>query len=52
MAKYKINAGYSEARTVEAESYRVEGDFIHFTDGEGSRVLTLRASQVYVIERE
>ncbi|MFD8695385.1 hypothetical protein [Kitasatospora purpeofusca] len=51
MALYQINAGYNDARTVEAESYKVAGDFIHFMDDGGELVLTLRAAHVFVIER-
>ncbi len=51
MAVFQINPRYDDARTVEAEAYKVEGDFIHFTDDSGNLVLTLRALQVYVIER-
>ncbi|WP_404868991.1 hypothetical protein ACI1MP_17400 [Kitasatospora griseola] len=52
MAKYSINSGYSDYRTVDAWIYRVEGDFIHFVDEDNTPVLTVRAGQVYVIERE
>ncbi|MFJ5233327.1 hypothetical protein ACIQBJ_25955 [Kitasatospora sp. NPDC088391] len=52
MAKYSINSGYSDYRTIDAWTYRVEGDFIHFVDADNTPVLTVRAGQVYVIERE
>ncbi|GHF27984.1 hypothetical protein GCM10018790_01720 [Kitasatospora xanthocidica] len=52
MAKYKINPGYDDVRTVEAQTYQVVDDFIHFLDHRGDLVLTVRAAHVFVIERE
>jgi hypothetical protein len=50
MATYVINEKYNDTREVVAHKYAVEGDFVHFSDGSGHRVLSLRTASIYTIE--
>jgi hypothetical protein len=52
MAAFAINKEYSSGnRTVEAEDYVVKEPFVHFVNLRNKPVLTLRADNVYSIER-
>ncbi|MGW3365954.1 hypothetical protein ACWDOR_23775 [Streptosporangium canum] len=54
MATYEINEGYAGERTVEADYFRTEGDFVDFyaRNGHGDQevVLRVRANWVQKIE--
>ena len=53
MAHFWINrevAGVRE-RQVTAETYGVEGDYVHFYDGSKQKVLSIRKETAFLIER-
>lgn len=56
MFTFAINSAYGDARTVKADGYVTEGDFVDFKATDTSNrvitVLRLRAAAVYTIELE
>lgn len=50
MATYVINERYNDSREVVAHKYVVEGEFIHFSDGSGHRVYSMRTAAVFTVE--
>ncbi|MGW1792388.1 hypothetical protein ACWCO0_28155 [Streptomyces tubercidicus] len=53
MAHYWINKEVPGARErqVHAESYGVEGDYVHFYDSAKRKVLSIRKETAFLIER-
>lgn len=54
MALHLINRDVPQLQKhqIDADEYHVEGDFIHFLDEEGVRVMTIHKSGVQLIERQ
>ncbi|MFB6423725.1 hypothetical protein ACFCXC_18555 [Streptomyces microflavus] len=54
MAHFWINKGVPGAREkkVTAESYGVEGDYVHFYNGAKLKVLSIRKESAFLIERD
>lgn len=53
MAQFVVNEGVpgTQRHHVDADAYDVEGDFIHFRDEEGNRVMSIFKGAVQLIER-
>ncbi|MER7363585.1 hypothetical protein [Nonomuraea wenchangensis] len=53
MATYQINKGWDDHRTVKADSFKTQGDFVDFYERRGNDdvvVLRLRATAVQEVE--
>ena len=49
MAKYSINAGYSDAKNLEAHEFELQGDYWFFYDAKGRAVYVRAAKNVSTI---
>lgn len=53
MTKYRVlDTQQNVLRIVEAESYRIENGYFVFQDTEGSKVLSVYADRVFMVEIE